>query len=222
MSGGAGDGPASLVDELPGIGFGWIAPTPAVIQRASHAILSGGGVWFTDPVYDAAMLARAGRLGPPAGVVQQLDRHARDGARVAAELGIPLYAVPSRAPEGAPFQVLPVISSRAARWHEIALWFPVERLLSVAEAVGGAPYFRAPGEAIGPHPLLRLVHPPRSLVGLAPEHVVCGHGAGLHGPNAGRQLDDAIRSSRGRAPRWLLGLAGVGRDQPSPQRAPSA
>ncbi len=192
------------------------------MERTSHAILSGGGVWFTDPVYDAAMLARADGLGPPAGVVQQLDRHSRDAGRVARELGIPLYTVPVRAPGGAPFQVLPVVASRTARWHEIALWFPDERLLSVAEAVGGAPYFLAPGEAIGPHPLLRLVHPPGRLVGLAPEHVLCGHGAGLHGPNAARQLDEAIRSSRRRTPRWLLGLAGVGRGRPSRRRPPSA
>jgi hypothetical protein len=212
------EGPARLVDEMPGIGFGWIAPTPEFMERASHAILSGGGVWFTDPVYDAAMLACARGLGPPAGVVQQLDRHARDSARVAREFEIPLYVVPVRAPEGAPFQVVPVIASRAARWHEIALWFPAERLVCVAEAVGGARYFCAPGDALGPHPMLRLVHPPRRLVGVAAEHVVCGHGAGLHGPDAGVQMGDAIRSSRRRTPRWLLGLARMGRSSATARR----
>jgi len=208
------DGPARLVDEMPGIGFGWIAPAPQFMQRTSHAILGGGGVWLMDSVYDTAMLARAAALGPPAGVVQQLDRHSRDCARVAHELGIPLYVVPGQAPVGAPFQVVPLVASRVARWHEIALWFPVDRLVCVAEAVGGAPYFRAPGEGLGPHPLLRLIHPPRRLAGVAAEHVVFGHGAGVHGPDAGSRMADAIRSSRRRAPRWLLGLAGIGRDEP--------
>jgi len=204
--------PARLVDEMPGIGFGWIAPTPSSMQRTSHAILSGGGVWFTDPVYDEAMLERARALGPPAGVVQQVDRHSRDCARVADELGVPLYVLPERAPDGAPFEVRPVVMSRVARWHEIALWFPAQRLLCVGEAVGGAPYFCAPGQSLGPHPLLRLAHPPRRLIGVRGEHVVCGHGPGLHGPDAGDRLADAIRSSRSRTPRWLLSLAGIGRD----------
>jgi hypothetical protein len=206
-------GPARLVDDMPGIGFGWIAATPSFMQRTSHAIHSGGGVWFTDPVYDTAMLERACALGPPAGVVQQVDRHPRDCARIADELGVPLYVLPARAPDGAPFEVRPVVVSRVARWHEIALWFPAERLLCVGEAVGGAPYFCAPGQSLGPHPLLRLAHPPRRLVGVPAEHVVCGHGAGLHGPDAGDRLADAIRSSRNRTPRWLLGLAGIGRDR---------
>lgn len=194
-----------------GIGFGWIAPTPGFMQRASHAILSGGGVWLTDPVYDSGMLARARNLGPPAGVVQQLDRHPRDCVRIANELGVPLHVLPRTAPAGAPFEVLSVMDSRAGRWHEIALWFARERLVCVAEAVGGAPYYLAPGEDLGPHPLLRLVHPPRALTGLDADHVVCGHGAGLHRHDAGALMAEAIRASRRRTPRWLLGLAGVGR-----------
>lgn len=199
---------------MPGIGFGWITPEPAVMQRASHAILSGGRVWVTDPVYDPTMLARIRELGTPGGVVQQLDRHGRDGARVARELGVPLLVVPDRAPPGAPFEIVPVVDSRAARWHEIALWFPSERLISIAEAVGGAPYFLAPGERVGPHPLLRLAHPPKRLIGVPATHVICAHGAGLHAPDAGQQMSDAIRSARARSPRWLLGLAGVGRTPP--------
>jgi hypothetical protein len=211
VSASSSDGPARLVDIMPGIGFGWIAPTPRLVQRTSHAILSGGGVWLTDPVYDPAMLERARNLGPAAGVVQQLHRHPRDCARVADELGVPLHVLPRRAPDDAPFTVLPVIDSRAGRWHEIALWFPREQLVCVAEAVGGAPHFRAPGEELGPHPLLRLFHPPRALIGLDAEHVVCGHGAGVHRRDAGARMGEAIRASRRRTPRWLLGLTGIGR-----------
>jgi hypothetical protein len=203
-------GPHVLVDEIPGIGFGWIAPTPRVMQRASHAIAVGGKVWFTDPVYDIAMIERAARLGAPAGVVQQLDRHPRDCARVAAELGVPHLVMPSAAPPSAPFKVIPVVARSVPRWHEIALWFPELRLLSIAEAIGGASYFCVPGEAIGPHPFLRLIAPPRVLSGYPAVHVVCGHGAGVHGPGAGALVDRVIRDSRRTAPKWVLGLAGIG------------
>jgi len=201
-----------LIDDLPGTGFGWIAPTPAFMRRASHAICSRGEVWYTDPVYDPVMLERGRALGHAAGVVQMLDRHPRDCARVAAELGVPLYVLPETAPQGAPFEVITVVRSRAGRWHEIALWFPELRLLCVAEAIGGAPYFRAPGEVVGPHPLLRLAHPPRRLAGIPAAHIVCGHGAGLHAPDAGAQMDTAIGHARRRIPRWALALAGIGRD----------
>jgi hypothetical protein len=203
-------GASTLIDAIPGVGFGWITPTPAYMRRASHAIASAGGVWYTDPVYDPVMLDRARTLGAPAGVVQLLDRHARDCARVADEIGAPLYVLPKRAPGHAPFEVVSVIDSRIGRWHEVALWFPVERLLCVAEAIGGAPYFLAPGEVVGPHPILRLVHPPRALCGIPAVHVICGHGPGLHAPDAGVQVEAAIRHARRRIPRWGLARAGVG------------
>jgi hypothetical protein len=214
-------GASTLVDEIPGIAFGWIAPTPAFMQRASHAIAVDGQVWIVDAVYDTAALARVTTMGTPAGVVQQLDRHPRDCARVAAELGVPLYVLPTQAPDGAPFEVIPVVTSRVARWHEIALWFPGVGVLSVAEAVGGAPYFCAPGAALGPHPLLRIFAPPRRLAGIGCDHLLFGHGPGVHGPDTAHQLGVAIRSARRSAPRWALGLAGIGRRSPEITGSPA-
>jgi len=194
-----------LVDRT-GWSVGWISPTPAFMRRASHAVLAGGGVWFIDPVLDEAALEAATSLGPPAGVVQLLDRHNRDCAALAGRLGVPLHVLPAVAPPGAPFEVVPVLRSRPLRWHEIALWFPEHRALVVADALGTAPYFLAKDEEIGPHPMLRLFRPPRCLMGLAPEHVMCGHGAGVHGPDTGAVVDDAIRSARRRIPSWAAGL----------------
>ncbi len=176
------------------------------MRRASHAVLAGGGVWFTDPVLDEAAQRRAAELGPPAGVVQLLDRHPRDCAAIADRLGVPLHVLPGTAPEGGPFEVIPVLRSRALRWREIALWFPEHRALVAADALGSAPYFLAKGECLGPHPMLRLFRPPRSLAGLGAEHVMCGHGAGLHGPGTAAQVDDAIRGARRRIPSWAAGL----------------
>src|SRR5262249_30380668 len=139
------------------------------MQRASH-VVDG---WVIDPVWDEAEIAR---IENALGVIQLLDRHKRDCARVAAELRVPLHVLPEAAPEGAPFEVLPVLRRR--RWHEIALWFPETRTLVCADAVGTAPYFRAAGERIGVSPLLRLT-PPRSLLSVEPALVLVGHGRAL-------------------------------------------
>jgi hypothetical protein len=49
----------------------------------------------------------------------------------------------------------------------IALWDTTTRTLAVADALGTAPYLRAPDDRIGVHPLVRPF-PPRSLLGLQP------------------------------------------------------
>ncbi|MFN8109916.1 MAG: hypothetical protein U0Y82_08725 [Thermoleophilia bacterium] len=197
---------ARLVDVAPWC-VGWVAPTPEYMHRTSHAVLAGGGVWYLDPVDDAAALEAAARLGPPAGVVQMLDRHGRDCAALAQRLGVPLHVLPSTAPAGAPFEVLPVVDAPRLRWREVALWFPEHRALAVAEAVGTAPYFTAPGATVGPHPVLRLVAPPRVLLGRSAEHLLVGHGPGLHGPDTGREMDAQISGARRAIPAWSVALS---------------
>ena len=99
---------AAWVDESEH-GFGWIAPEPAFMRRCSHALAVDGRVWLIDPVWDEEALERAAALGEPAGVVQLLDRHGRDCARVAEQFGVPLHVVPAAAPAGAPFEVIPLL-----------------------------------------------------------------------------------------------------------------
>jgi hypothetical protein len=70
-------GGVRFVDEI-GFAFGWIAPEPRFMQRASHAVAAHRCVWLIDPVADESALGRARELGEPAGVVQLLDRHGRD------------------------------------------------------------------------------------------------------------------------------------------------
>ena len=181
----------TFCDEQPW-GFGWIAAEPRFLQRASHALLADDGcVWLIDPVDFPGLDERVRALGRPAGVIQLLDRHRRDCAPVSARLGVPIWITP-RAVPGSPFEVVELKRSR--RWQESALWWPQQRVLVVAEAVGTVRYFRAPGEALGIHPLLRLT-PPRALLAYEPEHVLVGHGAGVH-ENASTALRDAIRHSR--------------------------
>jgi hypothetical protein len=187
-----------IVDELE-FAFGWIAPEPRFMQRASHAVVAGGRVWVLDPVAGGDVLDRVRALGEPAGVVQLLDRHGRDCALFARELDVPHHRVPDTPPAGAPFEVLPVLHRK--RWHEIALWFPAEQTLACADALGTAPYYRARSERIGVSPLLRLT-PPRSLLRVAPVHVLVGHGAGVH-DEATAAVGEAVSGARRRLAPWL-------------------
>ena len=175
------------------------------LQRTSHALAADGRVWLFDVVDDAGLEDRVRRLGEPAGVVQLLDRHERDCAVVARRLGVPHHILPQQLPE-TPFELRPVVRMRW--WREVALWWPERRILLVADALGTAPYFRAGDEPAGLHPFLRL-WPPHSLRGLEPEHLLVGHGAGVHhDPTA---LAGALRTARRRIPRWVAQLPRLAR-----------
>ena len=183
------------------------------MQRASHALEVGGRVWLFDVLDWPGLDDRIRLLGEPTGVVQLLDRHNRDCAAVAKRLGVPHHVVPRELP-GTPFEVRPVVRSRW--WREAAVWWPERRLLLVADALGTTPFFCAGGEQAGVHPLLRL-RPPRSLRGLAPAHLLVGHGEGVHGRTA--VLETSLQTARRRLPRLLLGLPrAVRRDTRDPGR----
>ncbi len=68
------------------------------MARASHAVRDGERVWLIDPFDDAAALAAAAELGRPAGVIQLLDRHRRDGEAIAGRLGVKLLRLPQAIP----------------------------------------------------------------------------------------------------------------------------
>lgn len=182
-------------------GFGWY-PEGERFRRTSHAIQADGAVWLTDVVDGPELDERLRALGEPAGVVQLIDRHDRDNAAVADRLGIPLHVIPFTGVPGAPFVVVPVVRLRF--WREIALWFPEQRILVCGDAIGSLGYFPARGELIGVHPLLRLFPPRRALGDLEPEHVMFGHGEGVHGPAATPALREALATARRRLPRTLF------------------
>jgi hypothetical protein len=186
-------------DEMDG-GFGW--QVDERMERTSHAIVAEGGVWLFDPLLWAPALERVAELGKPAGVVQLLDRHERDSAAVAAKLGIPHYAVPPHDLPDSGIELVRVVDSRF--WHELAAWIPSRRTLVCADALGTAGYFRAADEPLGVHPFLRL-KPPRALARYEPQHVLCAHGAGVHGSETPEALREALRTARRRLPRALVG-----------------
>ncbi|MFL5979762.1 MAG: hypothetical protein ACJ76O_14210 [Gaiellaceae bacterium] len=180
-------------------GFGWVAPERRRLRLASHGLLADGGVWVVDPLEGEGVEERLRRLGEPAGVIQLLDRHGRDCAAFAQRLGVPHHVVPFR-PVG-PFEAIPLVRRR--QWQETALWWPERRVLVCADALGTVPhYFALGGERLGVHPLLRLT-PPSRLAELEPEHVLCGHGAGVH-ERAAEAVRDAVAHARRRLPRLLV------------------
>ena len=186
-------------DEFDG-GFGW--QLDERMERTSHAVAAENGVWVFDPLAWEPALERVRELGEPAGVVQLLDRHERDAPEVAARLGVPHYAVPIHDLPGSGLETFHVVDSRF--WRELAVWVPSRRTLVCADALGTAGYFRAGEEPLGVHPLLRL-RPPRSLGRYEPQHVLCGHGAGVHGPSTPDALREALKTARRRLPKALAG-----------------
>jgi hypothetical protein len=181
-------------------GFGW--QVDERMQRTSHALAAPEGVWIFDPLAWEPALERISELGDPVGVVQLLDRHKRDCAEVASRFGVPHYVVPLEGIPGSELEIAVVADSRV--WREIAVWVPSRRTLVCGDAVGGARYFRAGDEPVGVHPLLRL-RPPLVLGRFEPEHVLCGHGAGAHGPETAEALRTALRTARRGLPRALVG-----------------
>jgi hypothetical protein len=182
------------------LGLSWV--TDDAMQRASHALRDGDRVWLVDPVDDDDALRRAAALGAPAGVLQLLDRHNRDCAAIAARLGVAHLKVPEALPD-APFEAHRVI--RNPLWNEVALWWPAHDALVVAEALGTAPAWTLDAAPVGVHPMRRLL-PPRNLRRFAPQHLLVGHGAPLHGPQTAQHTHDAIARSIRDAPRLVLKL----------------
>lgn len=192
-------------DDLSAQGFGWIVDE--AMTRTSHALAADGKVWLVDPIDWPEAIERARALGEPAGVVQLLDRHNRDCAALAESLGVPLHLAPDEL-AGSPFECIPVMRWR--RWQERALWWPGPRVLVVADALGTNPFYTGRKAAVGVHVLLRL-KPPRQLGRHRPEHVLTGHGEGLHGSTAAEELERALAESRRRLPGLLLRIPFAGR-----------
>jgi hypothetical protein len=197
-----------FVDEL-GWGFGWVSPERPRLRMTSHAVAVDGRVWLLDPT-GAEVEDRIRALGEPAGVVQLLDRHNRSCAAWAERLGVRHHRVPFDGIPGSPFEAVEVVRRR--RWQEIALWWPGRRLLVCADALGTVPHSFALGpERIGVHPFLRPA-PPRQLGRFEPEHVLCGHGEGVH-EDATSAVREALRGARRRLPRLMLELPAAARSR---------
>jgi hypothetical protein len=181
------------------VGLTWIIDEP--MARACHALVDDGRVWLVDPVDDLAVVDAVG-LGEPTAVLQLLDRHNRDCAEVARRLGIPHLVVPDSVPDS-PFEAIAAV--RVPRWKETALWWPQRKALVVAETLGSNRMYTGGGQKLGMHLFLRPFAP-SALRGMRPEHLLVGHGAGLHGPDVGDEIEAAYAGARRQLPHVLRGL----------------
>jgi hypothetical protein len=175
-------------------GFGWIVDE--FMERCSHALVVDGRVWLVDPVDGDGVEERVRAAGEPAGVLQLLDRHNRDGAALARRFGVEHSVLP-RAPIP-PFEFVPIAG------HEVLLWWPDERLIVCADVLGTARYYRANQDRLAVHPLRRLFPPRRQLGAVSPTRILCGHGPGIH-QDAETALREALSTSRRRIPGQLAG-----------------
>jgi hypothetical protein len=186
-----------------GFGFSWTIEETT--GRTSHALADDGRVWLVDPVDVPEAVERAQALGTPAAVIQLLDRHNRDCAALATRLGVPHMRLPDQVP-GSPFAVFRVVWRPG--WRELGLWWPERRVLIATEAIGTLPLFAVGSGPAGVHPILRPT-PPRVLRGYQPEHLLTGHGRGVHGPQAAAALEDALAHARSDIPRLLARIPSV-------------
>ncbi len=168
------------------------------MPRTSHALAIDRRVYVVDPVEGAEVEERIRALGEPAAVLVLLDRHRRDSDAFAARFGVPVRETPFDGLPDAPLEVRSILRNRF--WREVALWWPERRVLVLADALGTLGYMKAGDEPLGVHPLLRLRPPRKALAGLAPEHILFGHGEGLHGSGAAAALESALASARRRIP----------------------
>jgi hypothetical protein len=195
-------------------GVGWIAYPEEEMQRASHALAVDGEVWVVDPVDAPGVDDLLDDFGEVTGVALCLDRHKRDAAAVATRHDVPV-SVPAWMDGVAPkldapverlgdelgdtgYRVRRVRDAAIPPWQEAALYRPGETLL-VPEAVGTASFFRADGERLGVHPMLRPIPPREALADCTPERLLVGHGEGLF-EDASGALDDALAGARRRLP----------------------
>lgn len=188
-------------------GFGWISPKPGWMARASHALATDGDVWLIDPVDFDGLDDRLRSLGDPTGVLQLFGRHHRNCASIAARLGVRHLVVPETVVDS-PFETIPITGLPGRQ--ETALWWAEKRTLIVAEAVGTAAYYRAHGQPLGIHPVLRIFRPPTALLQFEPDHILCSHGPGIH-TRATETLRSSIHRARRDLPRILPRLIGTRR-----------
>ncbi|MDZ7849411.1 MAG: hypothetical protein U5K70_00870 [Halodesulfurarchaeum sp.] len=195
-------GSLSEIDSWTG-GFSWIAYPEERGKRASHALLTEGGVWLVDPVDVDGLDERVAKLGNVTGVLVLQDRHTRDAAEVARRHDVAVFIpewmtlarekldaeaepVGSNLP-GSNYTVHRLIERKD--WEEAVLVDETTKTLVVPEAIGTLPSFGKNDTELGVHP--SVDEPPHKLADWNPDRILVGHGTSVH-DDANRQLRAAL------------------------------
>jgi hypothetical protein len=211
---GSGVGQLKEINRWDG-GVSWLAYPDEGMQRASHVLAADDEAWIVDPVDAPGVDDLVATVGDAAGVVVCLDRHKRDAAAVArrhdVSVHVPEWMTGVASALDAPverfgrelgetgYRSLTVLDRSFPAWQEAALYHDEMETLLVPEAVGTAEFFRAPGERLGVHPMLRPLPPKAAFRGLDPERILVGHGEGVF-DDAATALSDALDNARSRLP----------------------
>lgn len=195
-------------------GVGWLAHPREIMERASHALATDGGVYLVDPVDGGGVDDLVEEIGEVAGVVLLSNHHTRDGQVLARRHEVPVFLpdgmavgdqiagsverFDTRLP-GTDYDLIPV--SASSTWQEFALFDGAT--LVVADSLGSADYFLVGDERLGVILLRRLTPPRAALGGLDPDRILVGHGEGVF-RDAPAALADALAHSRSRFPRALV------------------
>ena len=202
-------------------GFGWMAEPNHYMQRSSTALAHDGKVWLIDPERAPGIDAKIEALGKPVAIISAVGWHDRDVDWFAARYGVPVYGaswlrnklyrtplirVDRKIPDS-PFELLNTSMRGAFRWWtESAVWWPEERLLVTGDCLGTAVYFAPEHEKLGVHPISRL-SPPRTLAGLAPRRIYCGHGQSVQ-EGAAEALQRALSAAPSNRAGAVVGALG--------------
>ena len=168
---------------------------------ASHALLADGGAWVVDPT-EAPVEDRIRALGEPAGVIQLLDRHERACSQFA-ERPRRARTTASRS-RASPNHVRDRAGAAAPLAGERSRSGGPSGACSVCarRARYGAALLRARRGAAR-RPSVPRATPPRRWAQLEPDHVLCGHGAGVH-EEATAAVRDALARIAPPMPRLLV------------------
>lgn len=206
------------VDRFDG-GGGWQAYPEEGLARTSHVLDTGAGAVVVDPLDVPGVDDYLAEFGDIAGVTVLQTHHTRDAVAIADRHDVPLHQPAWVSVDTGPsveevthtdsladtgFRLLETI--RVPWWHEAALYDGAT--LVVGDVLGTAGHFRAPGEALGLHPLLRVWRP-TSLAALTPDRILVGHGTGIF-EDATTRLRTAFAAARRNLPgAWVNGARTV-------------
>lgn len=204
------------VDRFDG-GVGWMVHPEETMERTSHGLQTGAGVYLVDPLDCEGLDDELAALGDPAGVVVLCGFHTRDAGPIARRYEVPVYVpdwvtrVPDRLPDnverrdlapgdtlpGSDYELREVVTSRIS--SEGVLWHPEDGTLIVGDILQATAWQLGGNERVAIITAWRLLPPREALGEFTPQRILTGHGEGIF-EDADEALRTALEGARRNAP----------------------